>query len=117
MTKDLRLNARINADFQRKLRELSDTLGINQSAVLTVAINRLHQQEIKTMTRNTDNEPVTDMQTYATRTQAKAAIANMQGWDAKPVKYCFATVGGGTVDAWVIECDGDKYLREDGFVR
>ena len=53
MTKDIRLNARIDADLQRKLRELSDTLGINQSAVLTVAINRLHQQEIKTMTAQT----------------------------------------------------------------
>lgn len=53
MTKDIRLNARINADLQRKLRELSDTLGINQSAVLTVAINRLHQQEIATMTAQT----------------------------------------------------------------
>ena len=53
MTKDLRLNARIDADLQRKLREMSDTLGINQSAVLTVAINRLHQQEMRTMTAQT----------------------------------------------------------------
>ena len=58
MTKNIRLNARIDADLRRKLQELSDTLGINQSAVLTIAINRMYQQEIKTMTSQIDQTAI-----------------------------------------------------------
>lgn len=63
-----------------------------------------------------------DYQTYRTRAEAQVEIAKMRGWDAKPVHILSTEPdadGQGQHDkwVWVIQCDGDKYLRDDGFVR
>ncbi len=58
-----------------------------------------------------------DKQTFETRKEAKAEIAKMVGWDAKPVKV--ETDDG---QKYAIQCNSDKfhhakYLRTDGYVR
>lgn len=64
------------------------------------------------------------IQTFKTRKAAVAEIATMRGWDAKPVKLYLPVESsydperGYTkyADQWVIECDGVKYLRTDGYI-
>ena len=60
-----------------------------------------------------------DQQTFKTRKQAVAEIEKMRGWDAKPVKLCLPDSPDADKDgnAWVIQCDGNKYMRKDGYVR
>jgi hypothetical protein len=53
-----------------------------------------------------------DKQIFDTRKAAQDEIIKMKGWIAKSVKI--DTDNG---QKWVIQCDGDKYLREDGYVR
>lgn len=60
-----------------------------------------------------------DYQTYPTRKAAKEEIKTMRGWSTKIVSVYLpddpnANKNG---NAFVIQCDGDKYLRDDGYVR
>ncbi len=64
-----------------------------------------------------------DMQTFATRKEAKAELAKMQGWDAK-VSQAFmpgdpnANQNGNVFVIEVKRGTGDPmYMREDGYVR
>jgi hypothetical protein len=55
--------------------------------------------------------------TYATRKEAQQAANNFQR--AKPVKLQLPnpTNPQELRDTWVIQIDGDKYFRRDGYVR
>ena len=60
-----------------------------------------------------------DYQTFKTRKDALAEIEKMRGWDAKP-KQLFLPGdenANRNDNAWVIQCDGNKYLRKNGYVR
>jgi hypothetical protein len=64
------------------------------------------------------------IKTFKTRQEAVAHIEAMDGWNAKPVQLYLAVEAsydperGYTeyADQWVVECNGDKYLRTDGCV-
>lgn len=60
-----------------------------------------------------------DYQTFPSKKAALTQIATMRGWDAKPVRFTLQTQpdSNETIDAWVIQCDGSKFLRSDGYVR
>lgn len=60
-----------------------------------------------------------DYQTFATRQDAQSEIEKMLGWSAEPVQLVLPEDPNADEDgnAWVIQCDGDKYLRRDGYVR
>ena len=61
---------------------------------------------------------------FKTRNEAQAKLATMRGWDAKPVKLNLPVESsydpdrGYTeyADQWAIQCNGDKYLRTNGYV-
>jgi len=61
----------------------------------------------------------TKPQTFRTRRAARAEIARMRGWDARPVKMLMADGS----SQWVIECreigshSDPQYLRRDGYIR
>lgn len=58
-----------------------------------------------------------DWETFKTKKEAEAEIARMRGWTAKAVKMNHVNNDNNMTVVWVIQCDGDKYLREDGYVR
>ena len=58
-----------------------------------------------------------DWETFKTKKEAEAEIARMRGWKAKAVKMNHVDNDNNMTVVWVIQCDGDKYLREDGYVR
>ena len=59
-----------------------------------------------------------DQMTFPTKAAARAEIGKMAGWDAKAVKLAdYDPETQQRRDVWVIQCDGDKYLRADGYVR
>jgi len=60
-----------------------------------------------------------DFETFSTRRQAKATIAQMRGWTARAVKLFLPEdpKADREGNAWVIECEGRLYLRKDGYVR
>jgi len=41
----------------------------------------------------------------------------MRGWKAKAVRMNDLDDNNNLIVVWVIQCNGDKYLREDGYVR
>ena len=55
--------------------------------------------------------------TFATKREALAEIEHMRGWEAKPVKVKVYSMSGKLVSKWAIQCNGDLYLRRDGYVR
>jgi len=68
-----------------------------------------------------------DYQTFRTRKNAKAEAAKMRGWSVKVVKIYLGHDPydsdsmkhniDGKGNTWVIECNGNMYLRADGYVR
>jgi hypothetical protein len=100
---------RLSEHTDRQLAQLTDRLGVNQSEIISIAIDRMARQEINTM-----NGP----QTFPTKEDADEVIAGMKGWDANAVEIeSLADERGRTHPVWVIQCDGDQYLCWDGFVR
>lgn len=63
-----------------------------------------------------------DYRVYRTRDDAEREIAAMRGWDARAVRLCWpdhpwAHEWKGERVVWGICCNGDLYLRDDGYVR
>jgi len=60
-----------------------------------------------------------DHETFPTREAAAKFAAMMRGWAIEIVQLYLpdAEHADGDGLAWVIQCDGDKFLRRDGYVR
>lgn len=58
-------------------------------------------------------------ETFATEAEAMAHIREMIGWDAEAVQLHLPDDSKADADgnAWVIQCDGSLFLRDDGYVR
>lgn len=57
-------------------------------------------------------------QTFKTRKEAKVEEAKMQGWETKVTQLYQPDDpnANGNGNVFVIQCDGDKYLQENGYV-
>lgn len=62
---------------------------------------------------------MTDYETYTTYRDAADARDNVCGWSTKIAKLYLPDDSHANAqgDVYVIECDGHRYLRTDGYVR
>ena len=60
-----------------------------------------------------------DYETFPDREAAANFAAMMRGWAIEIVQLYLPDDDYADLDgnAWVIQCDGDKFLRRDGYVR